>query len=59
MEAACQQAALRNIYTYQYFSRLLKQGTPPDTLPIAHANLRGKAYYSGMTEQLAEEALHA
>jgi hypothetical protein len=59
MEAACQQAALCNIYTYQYFDRLLKQTPPPDTLPIAHPNLRGKAYYAPSPEDLAKEALHA
>jgi hypothetical protein len=59
MEAACQQAVLYNIYTYQYFNRLLKQTPPPDTLPIAHPNLRGKAYYAPSPEDLAKEALHA
>jgi hypothetical protein len=59
MEAACEQAALYNIYTYQYFNRLLKQTPPPDTLPIAHPNLRGKAYYAPSPDDLAKEALHA
>ena len=59
MEAACEQAALRTIYTYKYFDRLLKQEPVRDKLPIAHANLRGKAYYSGAAEDLAGQALHA
>jgi transposase len=59
MEAACEQAALCNIFTYQYFNRLLKQTPLRDTPPIAHANLRGKAYYALCPQELAGEAPHA
>jgi len=48
MEAVCKRAMVCDIYSYKYFSMLLKNMTPaPKQQPIRHANLRGSSYYGG------------
>ena len=45
MEEACRTALAHNIYSYAYFTELLK--TKKQQEPIIHSNLRGKDYYKG------------
>jgi transposase len=47
MEAACEKALQQAVYTYKYFTILLKNMDTPKPRPIRHDNLRGSGYYGG------------
>lgn len=48
MEAVCKRAIECDVYSYKYFTMLLKNMTPtPKRQPIHHENLRGSSYYGG------------
>jgi len=51
MEAICEEAQKKNVFTYKYFNimfkRMASEKATVTSAPILHINLRGKDYYGG------------